>query len=640
MLFLMFVDMRSSLLKTGFVFLLFCGNAALSQVRFFASISPSVIGKDEYAQLKLTVENAQEVQAIDPPRLKNLTLVSGPNQESGMSMVNGNVNRYLSLSYIIKPQKTGSFFIPPTRVKADGAEYLSNSVTLKVVAKPTGNSPASSSTANPFAGMDIFEDPAPKTISRDFILRKGEDPVEKINKNMFVKLEADRTSCYVGEPVVATYKLYTRLKSESNLVKNPSFNGFSVIDLQQPDITSYKTEKVNGREYNVYIVRKVQLYPLLAGNLELGAAEVENNVHFVKEEFINRRPDISNGMLFDIADGMIPPEGLSDQKVNLRNNPVVVNVKPLPDANKPVGFKGAVGRFTIEAKLERDHFSTDDGGRLAVTIGGEGNLQLVNAPEVTWPEGVEAFDPKTTDDLLKGTVPVGGRKVFDFPFVVSRPGTYIIPALLFSFFDPRQNEYKTIQTASLQVIVSKGTGKPKVSEEPVARKEDSYLVSFFKNRLRVVSLVAVLIVCGLIFWLKKDTRNEKQLELVKKVEELETAEQGDAVIQAQQHPFTRSEEELNKEEGKLFYITLNEELKQYLSRKLSLPAEELNKRSITNILDKTGIPLNISMQLNKLIDEVEFQLYTPLVETGKQKELYDRAQETVQLLNTWYGHHG
>ena len=260
--------MRSLLHKMGLPFLLVCSNLAMAQVRFSASVSPSTIGRDEMAQLKLTVENAGEVQRIDPPSLKNFTIVSGPNQESGMSMVNGQVNRYIALTYIIRPKSTGSFIIPSAGAKADGAEYKSNAVTVKVVTNPTGNSPFTGNSANPFAGMDIFDDPAPRRISPDYILKKGEDPVQKINRNMFVRLEVDRRSCYVGEPVVATYKLYTRLKSESNLVKNPSFNGFSVIDLQQPDNTSYQVEKLNGRDYNVYIVRKVQLYPLLAGDLE------------------------------------------------------------------------------------------------------------------------------------------------------------------------------------------------------------------------------------------------------------------------------------------------------------------------------------------------------------------------------------
>jgi hypothetical protein len=70
----------------------------------------------------------------------------------------------------------------------------------------------------------------------DFIIRKGENITEKINKNIFIRVNVSQSSCYVGEPIVVTYKLYTRLKSESSITKNPSFNGFSVIDLLPPGI--------------------------------------------------------------------------------------------------------------------------------------------------------------------------------------------------------------------------------------------------------------------------------------------------------------------------------------------------------------------------------------------------------------------
>lgn len=624
--------MQTFLQRSFLLLFLSGGFFSSAQVRFSASITPSVIGKNEYAQLKLTVENAGEVQQIDPPQLKNFTVVGGPNQESGMSMVNGNVKKYIALSYILKPAGTGNFLIPPATAKADGATYRSNAVTIKVINGSTGNAPQSAAPNNPFAGMGLFDDPEPRTVSRDFILKKGEDPRDKINRNMFVTLEVDRKTCYVGEPVVATYKLYTRLKSESNITKNPSFNGFSVIDLQPPDNTNYRVEKKDGREYNVYTVRKVQLYPLLPGQLELGSAEIENNVHFIKAEYINQHPGPFDGMMQDFSEAMIPPEGMEDLKVTLQNKPVTILVKPLPEENKPAGFKGAVGHFDIETKVENNDFTTDDDGKMAVIISGEGNLQLINAPDIAWPEGIEAFDPKATDDLYKGTVPVGGRKIFEFPFTVSKPGTYTIPALSFGFFDPKQNMYRSVESKPIQITVTKGAGKPKVSAvTPV--KEDSLLAGFFRNRLRVVSVVAVLIIFGLIFWLKKDVKKEKQVAIENDLVNEKPVEE---IIQAQQNPFAQAAEQLQTDDGKSFYITLNEELKNHVSRKLSIPAEELNRRSIAAGMDKLGISHETAIQLYNLIDEIEFQLYTPIVENGKRKILYDKANEIAQLLNTYH----
>ncbi|HQW92329.1 MAG TPA: BatD family protein, partial [Ferruginibacter sp.] len=291
------------------------GYCTSAQVKFTASISPKEIGRDEYAQLKLVVENAHEVQQIVPPNLNKFNIISGPNQESGMTMNNGVVKKYIALNFIIRPKRTGVFTIPPALAKADGGDYKSNSVTVRVTAKATGNSQGASAFTSPFSGMDPFAEPAPRINYNDYILRKGENPVDKIKKNMFLRVEVDKQSCFVGEPVIATYKLYTRLKSESNLVKNPSFNGFSVLDLQLPnDMGGYSIEKFDGREYNVYNIRKVQLYPLLPGNLELGTAEIENKIIFIKAEYANQQSGGMNDVFRDFANAAIPAEGIEEQK--------------------------------------------------------------------------------------------------------------------------------------------------------------------------------------------------------------------------------------------------------------------------------------------------------------------------------------
>ncbi len=630
-----------SFLQKIFLFLfLLSGYYAGAQVKFTASISPAEIGRDEYAQLKLMVENAAEVQQIIPPRLKNFTIVSGPNQESGMSMVNGTVKKYIALSYIIKPKAVGNFSIPPAMAKADGKDYKSNAVSLKVTATASGNNPGTNTFNNPFGGIDPFAEPVPQSSYRDFILQKGEEPLDKIKKNMFVKLEVDKTSCYVGEPVVATYKLYTRLKSESNMIKNPSFNGFSVLDLQQPNDMNYKTERLGAREYNVYTIRKVQLYPLIAGNLEPGLVEIENNVRFIKAAYVNQQRNVFDDMFRDFANTTIPPEGMENHKISLQNKPVTIVVKPLPETNKPANFKGAVGNFVVEAKLEKNNFTTDDAGRLAIIISGAGNLQMINAPEIVWPEGIEVFESKATDDLYKAMVPVSGRKIFEFPFTVATPGTYIIPALDFSFFDNRDSKYKTVTTKPLQIIVTKGTGKPvNVNADINTRTKTPFLTKFFNNRWRVVSLIAMLIICGLIIWLKQENKKEKQIKASKMVKKENNADikPVEDIIQGQLNPLAIAEESLQRQDGKSFYHELNQGLKNYLSKKFSIAPEDLNKKNISERLDKKGITNETAVQLHALMDEIEWQLYTPFVENEKMKEIYERAYDLVQLLNTYRG---
>ncbi|MGB5007049.1 MAG: BatD family protein [Ferruginibacter sp.] len=612
----------------------FCTSA---QVKFSASISPAEIGRDEYAQLKLMVENAGEVQQIVPPNLNKFNIISGPNQESGMTMINGVVKRYIALNFIIKPKSTGVFTIPPALAKADGGDYKSNPVTLKVTAKASGNSQGTSAFTSPFGAMDPFAETAPRLNYNDYILRKGENPVDKIKKNMFLRVEVDKQSCFVGEPLVATYKLYTRLKSESNLVKNPSFNGFSVLDLQPPnDMGGYTIEKFEGREYNVYNIRKVQLYPLLPGNLELGNAEIENKIIFIKAEYANSQPGVMNDVLRDFANAAIPPDGLEEQKVILQNKPISVLVKPLPEENKPPGFKGAVGKFTIESRVLQNNFSTDDAGKMAIIISGSGNLQMINAPEISLPEGFDVFDSKATDDLYKGTVPVSGRKIFEYPFAVSKAGNYTLPEVSFSFFDTQDATYKTVTSKPLAITVTRGTGKTKTIIAEDKTREPNFLVQFFSNRLRVVSLVAVLIIIGLIVWLKRDTKQEKKIIAESAIPDTAVEDPVEDILMAQENPLAAAEACLHGENSTLFYTELNLGLKLYLSGKLSIPAESLNRKNITEKLDAKGISNETSVQLQELMNEIEWHLYTPYVDDEKMKEMYERAHDLIQLLNTYH----
>jgi hypothetical protein len=43
-------------------------------------------------------------------------------------------------------------------------------------------------------------------------------------------------------------------------------------------------EKVNGKNFSVHIIRKVQLIPLQAGEVTLDPVELDNNIYFIKAD--------------------------------------------------------------------------------------------------------------------------------------------------------------------------------------------------------------------------------------------------------------------------------------------------------------------------------------------------------------------
>ncbi len=442
------------------LFFTFFYSFSIAQVKFSASANNKTIGKNDYLQVQFTVDNAANVESIVPPPFKNFAVVSGPNHQSSMSNINGNIKQSLSIGFVLQPLATGNFIIGSATAKADGKEYKSNSLGIQVTNSSTSKTAGGNSFSSPFGNITLDFPAEPVTHQfDDYILKKGENVAEKIKRNLFVKIDVSKKSCYVGEPIIATYKLYTRLKSESNVLKAPSFNGFSVSELEMPDNLSLRTEKFNGREYNVYTLRKVQLFPLQAGKLSLEPVEVKNSITFLKSDYAgNRKGDIFYDMLRDFADENAPGNATEQQIITVTCDTLNVNVKPLPDANKPEYFKGAVGNFKIVAGLEKNNITTDDAGALKIIISGAGNIQLVNAPNVLWPQGLEGFESKSSENLDKFSVPIKGDKVFIYPFTVNNAGDYTIPAINFSFFDIATQSYKTISTQSLLFHVNKGSG--------------------------------------------------------------------------------------------------------------------------------------------------------------------------------------
>lgn len=619
--------------------LIFCASSAYSQVKFTAVCNDRKIGKNDYLQIQYQVDNAANVQGITPPAFKDFYTISGPNQQTSMSNINGNVKQSVSIGFVLRPKSAGNFTIPPAIATVDGKEYRSNPVSVEVTnASSLTKSGGGNTFASPFGNLTLDLPSEPTTHQfDDYILHKGENVDEKIKKNLFVRIDVNKTSCYVGEPIVATYKLYTRLKSESNVLKTPSFNGFSVSELEMPGNYSVTSEKYKGRDYNVYTLRKVQLYPLQSGPLVLDPVEVENKITFLKSEYAgSRRGDIFYDMLRDFADETVPAGATEERTINITGNPLTINVKPLPDANKPSQFKGAVGDFKINAELDKKNITTDDAGSLKVTISGEGNIQMINAPKVQMPEGIDVFDPKSVENIDKFSVPMKGDKTFIYPFSAAKPGDYELPSIEFSYFNPSSQSYKTIKTQPLTVHIIKGTGNPsrtKIASTPSNMKHNPTIADSLYEYRWYLGGGAVLLT-ALIFLFKE--KKQKPVPVIKELPPIakEPAPVAEAeVFLIPANPLAPAEEKLIENDATQFYKVMDVCLKNYLSEKLKVPAEELTKKKINERLDKCNVSVGTSLLLTSLLEDIELNLYAPVSSETQMQEVYEKASEVVSLLD-------
>src|SRR5699024_275653 len=225
-------------------------------------------------------ENASDISGFKAPDFNGFEVLQN-SQSQSISVINGKTSRKLSYVFILRPQAIGNFTIAGASVRINGDETRSNPINITVV-KGQNNNNNNAPSARPARPTQPQHFPSSPRMNRlhnnPAVLKEGEDPTEKIKKNVFVKVDVDKKDVYVGQQITADYKLYTRLPTSSKVVKVPSFSGFSTHDLKVPNPVRPKLTTVDGKDYRMFTFRKTILFPLQAGTQKLEPVQIENDV--------------------------------------------------------------------------------------------------------------------------------------------------------------------------------------------------------------------------------------------------------------------------------------------------------------------------------------------------------------------------
>ena len=159
---------------------------------FTAATSATEIATGDRFQIQFAANG--KISNFKAPNLSNFRVLSGPNQSTNMSWVNGKTKASYSYSYILMAVKEGKFTIKPAVVAHEGTAYNSNSLTITV-------------------GKGANVQGAGK--------QKAKVNQDDVSKDLFIKSSVNKTTAYQGEQLIASYKLYTKVNIAGNeLVKN------------------------------------------------------------------------------------------------------------------------------------------------------------------------------------------------------------------------------------------------------------------------------------------------------------------------------------------------------------------------------------------------------------------------------------
>ena len=562
----------------------------------FTANAPEVVVSGDQFRLSYTV-NTKKVRDFRAPNIKEFEVLMGPSRSVQYQNINGVETNTITFTYILMAGKEGTFSIPGATIVADGNNYTSNSVTVKVLPPDQSAGTGNSNSSNNQAGTKIT------------------------NNDLFITATASKTTVYEQEAILLTYKIYTQVNLTGLHGDMPDLKGFHTQEVDLPSQKQWTLEHYNGRNYNTTVYSQYVLFPQQSGKLEIPSITFEGTISQMVASADPFDAFFNGGSYVNVKKNIVTPK-------------LSINVKELP-AGKPANFSGGVGEFTISSSISTQELKTNDAVTLKLVISGTGNMKLINTPEVGFPQDFEIYDPKVDNKFNLTRSGLSGNKVIEYLAIPRHAGTYTIPPVEFSYFDLKSQTYKTLKTDAYTLNVAKGEGN---SDQVVANftnkedlkvlgkdiryiktgevmlsKKDDYLFGSFAYWLWYL-VPMVLFIVFLVVYRKQAMENANVAKVrTKKANKVATKR------------MKLAGKLLSDKNIAAFYDEVLKALWGYISDKLNIPVSQLSKDNIEEELTRYGVADDLIKSFINTLNECEFARYAP----GNQNEAMDKVYESA-----------
>ena len=539
------------------------------------TIQPPLIQLGESATLSIEVRDAKKIQ---PPALPDVPGLRFENagQSQHSSWVNGKSDSFTSFNFQIYPQKTGTFAIGPFKYTLNG-ETKMLSAELKVVA-------TSGDAAQPQSWSDI----------------------------VFARLEPDRTTAYVQEPLGLTLSIYSRqgvqMAGNINLQGMPETG---LDGLQWQEIQSDRQVISNA----VYDVRRFQTRTRAVSS---GVFEFQPSITVqVVTPNQQRNQDPFFGSFFQRTE---------TRPVDLPVEKVAVTINPLPTENKPAGFSGAVGQFDFQVSAQPLEAHLGDPITLSMTVIGDGNFDRVMSPPL----------PANGQFRLFGE-PVRKQEnnAIRFEQVVSPRSADAkeIPAIAFSFFDTQSGQYRTVSSkpipitvtatsnSTAQVFAAKDSIVLPPPETPFATESDLQRITARLNRLWLLIkpwlwVAPALLALVLAIFFARRLHKVQQSDMAK-VRRQKAPKAARKALRA-------AEQARRLGDVAAFYDSLWNALADYFGHRLNLPPGDVTSSTVLQAMGRAGFDPEQINALRAIFEQLEACRY------GRPGETAPETMEKLQ----------
>ena len=503
---------------------------------------------------------------------------------------------------------------------ADNKQYKSNTVIIKVVKGQAGSQGGAQGGTGGAGGRS-----------------QGTGEVNAGSNDVFIKTVVDNSSPLQGEGITLTYKIFFKVPiSQPAITKPSSYDGFWSHPLKDNVKLNQYNQTIDGETYHVADLLKVVLFPLKSGRLTIDPYELECVAQYKRQA----RTKTGDPFFDDFFNNSFFNESYANVEKTLKSNSLVINVRPLPTAEKPVDFSGAVGTFTFKSDLDKTQTKTNDPINLKLTISGNGNIQLIDKLNTSFPPDFETYDPKITTNVNTTGAGVSGSQTFEYLIIPRKAGKFTIKSIPFSYFDLEKKRYVTLTSPEYTVNVEKGSGGDNnmITYSGAGKEDIKYIGSdirhiknlpillqrtgtfFFGSPIFFLALILpILVFFALIFsWRKLEKRRSDTL-LMKNRKATRVAIKR----------LKKASIFLKEQKQEPFYIEISQALWGYLSDKFSIPLAELSMESVNEALMKKNVKEEIIKQFIQTLDNTEFARFAPGEKAMIMGQTYQEALEII-----------
>lgn len=579
-------------------------------------------------RFQVVFEANGEGKNFSAPSFDGFTVLGGPftSTSSSFSMVNGSMSHSVkcTYTYALQAYQEGTFRIGSASINIKGDKVSSEPFEIKVL--PDDGSHASN------AGSGYGGNQANQSSQQ----QNTNDP-QVSGKDLFIRAIPSKKSVYVGEQVVLTYKLYTKVPVSSvSLSKMPSYAGFWTKDISDNSGTlKQSSEYVNGIEYTTAEIQKVVLVPQRSGKLSLDPMTMEC-VAQIRTESNNRRSmdpfeAFFNDPFFN--------RNIVNVKKELSSQTLTLDVKNLPENGKPDSFAGAVGNYSFKSDIDKTQLRTNEAVTITLTVSGTGNVELLQMPTPVFPPDFEVYDPKITTNVNDNANGLSGTKKAEYLVIPRRAGTFTIPAIDFSFFNPSSESYQSFSSEPYQIEVEKGQGGEEGGGIYASNQEDiKYLGSdirhimtgdarlkpthstFFGSAAYFVALAVLLLLFIILLLVLKKREQLSKDTAANRNRKADKVARG-RLKNAYQHLKAKDQEK--------FYVEMSQALWGYIADKMGIERSKLSMDTVSETMRDKNVPDELTQQFVDTLNSCEFARFAPGSAEEKMDDLYQRGIDVI-----------